>query len=104
MASIPQLVGFALALYVGWRLLRALLFKSSLDKIPGVASDSFFSGKPLELSFIYRLTTIIGNISTMFHPRAGWAFQKRQAAFGRVSTLYGLFGVSQGKVARTAIH
>ncbi|OJT02021.1 Cytochrome P450 3A24 [Trametes pubescens] len=76
MTSITQLAGYALVLYVGWRLLRSFLSKPPLDNIPGVTSDSFF----------------FGNIASIFHPRGGWAILKRQAEFGRVSTLYGLFG------------
>lgn len=68
------------------------------------ATRSSLVSLPKKFPIIYRLTALIGNISTMFHPRARWAFQKRQAAYGRVSTLYGLFGVSQANAARTAIH
>lgn len=49
MTSITQLAGYAFVLYVGWRLLRPFISKSPLDNIPGVANDSFLSGKLTEL-------------------------------------------------------
>ncbi|EIW61014.1 uncharacterized protein TRAVEDRAFT_46239 [Trametes versicolor FP-101664 SS1] len=76
MSSILQLAGYALALYVGWRLLRWNLYKSPLDNIPGVANHSL----------------IAGNIEAMFHPRAGWAFVEKVIEYGRVSTIHGSFG------------
>lgn len=48
MSSIIQLAGYALVLYVGWRLLRWNLYKSPLDNIPGVANNSLIAGKPSE--------------------------------------------------------
>ncbi|OJT02010.1 Cytochrome P450 3A24 [Trametes pubescens] len=76
MSPMSQLAGYAFALFVGWRLLRSTFFKSPLDNIPGVASDSLIGG----------------NIQTMFHLRAGWTFEEEVAKYGRVSTFHGFFG------------
>ncbi len=46
MSSITQLAGYALVLYLGWRLLRATILKpaSPLDNIPGPPSDGWMRG------------------------------------------------------------
>ncbi|OJT02020.1 Docosahexaenoic acid omega-hydroxylase CYP4F3 [Trametes pubescens] len=79
MSSITQLAGYALVLYLGWRLLRATILKpaSPLDNIPGPPSDGWMRG----------------NIRKMFDPRASWDFQRKVVdQYGRVATLNSLFG------------
>ncbi|KAI0628826.1 cytochrome P450 [Trametes polyzona] len=75
MSSALQLLGYALVLYVGWRLVRPAIVKSSLDNIPGPASESWISG----------------NLGRLFHRRTGWPFQEElRERYGRVVSIHGL--------------
>lgn len=59
MASVSQLIGYALLLYVGWRFLRSLFSKSTLDNIPGPPNDSYIKGgSHMLLPHVYPLTVL----------------------------------------------
>ncbi|KAI0333106.1 cytochrome P450 [Cubamyces sp. BRFM 1775] len=76
MSSVQQLLGYLVALYVGWRILRSFARRSPLENIPGPASESFISG----------------NVEKIMDPRASWDYQRGLVErYGRLCTIHGLF-------------
>ncbi|KAI0657157.1 cytochrome P450 [Cubamyces menziesii] len=70
-----QILGYAVLLYIGWRVLRPYLSKSPLDNLPGPKSESWISG----------------NVGKMFHRRESWEYQRGLVAqFGRLFAIHGL--------------
>ncbi|KAI0826700.1 cytochrome P450 [Trametes gibbosa] len=74
MSSVAQLIGYALVFYIGLRVVRFTLHKSSLHNIPGPPSDSWFTG----------------NTKRLFHLQ-GWGYQRQLVeTYGRVFAVNGL--------------
>ncbi|KAI0333105.1 cytochrome P450 [Cubamyces sp. BRFM 1775] len=74
--SLPQIIGYAIALYIGWRLVRPYFSRSPLDNLLGPESDSFVSG----------------NVARIFHRREAWEYQRGLVAqFGRLFAINGMF-------------
>ncbi|KAI0373128.1 cytochrome P450 [Pilatotrama ljubarskyi] len=74
MSPLQQLLGCALALYIGWRLLRAKLSKSILDNISGPKPGSYVGG----------------NILQLFDRHNAWRFERELVEqYGSLFTIYG---------------
>ncbi|KAH9890484.1 cytochrome P450 [Cubamyces lactineus] len=75
MSSLLQILGSALALYIGWRAVRFYLSKSPLDNLPGPESESFIS-----------------NVAKLMDLREAWDFQRGLAErYSRLFAIHGLF-------------
>ncbi|KAI0373129.1 cytochrome P450 [Pilatotrama ljubarskyi] len=115
MSSLQQLFGCALALYIGWRLLRARSVKSFLDNIPGPEPASYLGGNfarlidrhdawPYGTALVEqygRLFTVYGFLSTKmlytFDPRALHSiYVKDQDVFEESEMLLASFGLFIG--------
>ncbi|KAI0657159.1 cytochrome P450 [Cubamyces menziesii] len=76
MSNFLQILGSALALYIGWRVIRFYLSKSPLDNLPGPESESFISG----------------NVAKLMDLREAWDYQRGLAErYGRLFAIHGLF-------------
>ncbi|KAH9846398.1 cytochrome P450 [Lenzites betulinus] len=77
MSSIAPLIGYAFVVYIGWRVLRSVLYKSPLANIPGPPSDSYLTGNT-------------GKLFTL----DSWKYQDELVArYGHLFTVSGLFNV-----------
>ncbi|KAI0355161.1 cytochrome P450 [Trametes cingulata] len=78
MTFLQQLLGCALALYVGWRLLQARSSKSILDNLPGPKSESYLGG----------------NLLKLFDRHEAWRYERALVEqYGRLFTIHGFLNV-----------
>ncbi|KAI0668322.1 cytochrome P450 [Trametes maxima] len=77
MSFSQQLLGYAIVIFAGWRLLRATIFKSSLENLPG----------PKPISFVR------GNLVKLFHRRHSWNYEwELIGQYGITFSFYAFFG------------
>ncbi|KAI0648491.1 cytochrome P450 [Trametes meyenii] len=77
MSFSQQLLGCAIALFIGWRLLCATVFKSSLDNLPGPKSTSIARG----------------NLNKLFHRRHSWNYERELIQqYGITFSFHAFFG------------
>ncbi|KAI0648471.1 cytochrome P450 [Trametes meyenii] len=75
--ALQQILVYSFVVYIGWRLLRAVAFKSPLANIPGPTHPTSY---------------IAGDMNKLFDRHESWSFQKELAGrYGRVCTIHGLF-------------